>query len=189
MRIETRELQRGDWNLVETLFGARGGCGGCWCMAWRSPLAGQAYKARQGDPNREDFQRLVRKGVAHGALAFHDETPVGWCSIGPRADFPALQRSRVLRTDWNEKTWSVTCFLVRKEHRGRGVGVALLREAIEVARRHGAQAIEGYPAKTNTQLPAAFVWTGTPSIFERAGFDRISARGARPIYRLALEKE
>lgn len=181
-----RELRRGDWPLIEELFGPRGGCGGCWCMAWRSTYAGAAYRERQGEPNREDFERLVTSGKAHGVLAFDGKKPVGWCSIGPRADFPALARSRVLKTEWDDATWSVTCFLVRREHRGRGVATAMLQKAIEVARKHGARTLEGYPAKINPNaaaLPAPFIWTGVPVLFERAGFERISAAGARPIYR------
>ena len=25
------------WRDLETLFGEKGACGGCWCMAWRVP--------------------------------------------------------------------------------------------------------------------------------------------------------
>jgi hypothetical protein len=34
-------------------------------------------------------------GKAPGILAYAGEVPVGWCSIGPRSDFSALERSRI----------------------------------------------------------------------------------------------
>lgn len=188
-KIVTRELTASDWAAIKELFGAKGACGGCWCMAWRSPYTGKAYKARQGETNRSDFRRLVTKGKAHGVLAFDGERPVGWCSVGPRADFPALERSRVLQTEWNERTWSVTCFFIVRAARGRGVGTALLREAAAVAKRHGAMRLEGYPVRIDPAkppLPGPFAWTGVPAMFEAAGFDRITEPPARPIYLLQL---
>ena len=187
MSLTTRELRATDWPVIEELFGENGACGGCWCMAWRSPYAGKAYKARQGARNRSDLQRLFRYGRVFGALAFDDRQPAGWCSIGPRSDFPALERSRVLQTEWDAKTWSVTCFFITRQHRGLGVGTALLKKAITIARRRGARELEGYPVRlTMTPLPAAFAWTGIPSMFEAAGFTLITAPPARPIYRLTL---
>ncbi|HSP17171.1 MAG TPA: GNAT family N-acetyltransferase [Thermoanaerobaculia bacterium] len=188
MKITTRELRRTDWDALEKLFGANGACGGCWCMAWRSPYAGKAYEERKGTKNRNDLRRRLRAGRVYGVLAFADSEPVGWCSIGPRAGFPKLQRSRALRTVWDEGTWSVTCFFVRRTHRGEGIGASLLREAIAVGRRHGARAIEGYPVRSDRDkpLPGPFVWTGLPSMFEAAGFALVTTPPARPIYELVL---
>lgn len=187
--ITTREIKPADWDALEELFGAKGACGGCWCMVWRSPYAGKAWRERLGEPNRRDLQSLLQSGALHAALAFDAEMPVGWCSVGPRADFPGLQRSRVLKTEWDERTWSVTCFVVKRTHRGRGVSGALLREAIRIAKKRGAKVIEGYPAKVNPEkpkLPAVFAWTGVPAIFEGAGFTCITPPDARPIYRLEV---
>jgi len=157
-------------------------------MAWRSQFAGKVYKERQGAQNRSDFHRLIVAGRVHGALALERDVPVGWCSVGPRADFPALRRSRVLRTEWDESTWSVTCFFIPRRERGRGIGRALLSESVAVAKRHGASRLEGYPVRVGPgkTLPGPFVWTGLPSMFEAAGFTLITPPDARPIYELAL---
>lgn len=185
MKITTRELQPDDWPILEELFGPRGACGGCWCMAWRSEERGQKYREQLGEPNRKAFRKLVKSGVAHGALAFDGDTPVGWCSIGPRADFPKLQRSRVLQTEWGEHTWSITCFYIKSAYRSRGIGTLLGEEALRIAARHGATIVEGYPAvpyDKSKPMPAAFAWTGVPALFERLGFLRLP-RAGRPIYR------
>ena len=189
MAIVTKELTESHWPAIEALFGGNGACGGCWCMAWRSPYSGKAYEERKGENNRADFRRLVTKGRAHGVLAFDGKGPVGWCSVGPRADFPALERSRVLQTEWDAGTWSVTCFFIRRTHRGCGVGTALLKKAIAVAKRHGAARLEGYPVRINPEkppLPGPFAWTGVPSMFEAAGFTLITEPPARPIYTLQV---
>lgn len=185
MKISTRELRKDDWPIIEELFGPRGACGGCWCMAWRSEERGQSYRAQLGEPNRKAFRKLVESGAAHGALAFDGDTPVGWCSVGPRSTFPKLQRSRVLQTEWDEHTWSITCFYIRSKYRGHGVGTRLGREATRVAARHGAKIVEAYPAvpyDESKPMPAAFAWTGVPALFERLRFTKLPRTG-RPIYR------
>jgi len=182
--VQVRALRRSDWARLEALFGPRGACAGCWCMAWRLDRA--AWEAGRGAGNRRAFRRLVEAGRAQGVLALEAGRAVAWCSVGPRADFTALVRKRSLATDWDAGTWSVTCFFVAKEWRGRGLGVRLLREALRVARRHGATRVEGYPTalpKDGGRLPPVFAWTGLPGPFERAGFAALARTpGRRPIY-------
>jgi GNAT superfamily N-acetyltransferase len=154
-------------------------------MAWRRP--GREWEEHRGASNRRALERLVRGERAPGLLAFaRGAAPVaiGWCSVAPRADFHALETKRSLATDWDERTWSVTCFFVRKEWRGKGVGEALLAGAVRFARARGARRLEGYPAvPTQGTLPSAFAWTGLPAMFERTGFERLAETpGKRPIF-------
>jgi predicted GNAT family acetyltransferase len=184
-QIRVRPLRRNDFGVIETLFGARGACGGCWCMVWRSEFGGKRWRESLGEPNRLAFERLVSSGSVHGVLAFDGKEPVGWCSIGPRGDFPGLARSRVLQTDWSETTWSVTCFFIPTRHRGKGVATAMLEAAVELAKTRGATAIEGYPQKmlaSGAPLPGPFAWTGVPALFEHCGFERANPGEGRPIY-------
>lgn len=186
--IRVRELAPADWPLLEALFGERGACGGCWCMAWR--LRSKDWEARKGARNKAALRRLVREGRAQGCLAFDSEELVGWCSVGPRADFLRLTAMRSLATGAGEGCWAVTCFFVPRHQRGAGVASALLDGAIRLARTRGAAALEGYPAvpyeAMGRRLPGAFAWTGLPQMFERACFARVDAPGRRPVYRLTL---
>lgn len=185
-RITARALRPDDWPALAELFGARGACGGCWCLAWRLPR--RQFEAQKGEANRRALQRLVASGEATGCLAFADGELVGWCSIGPRATFAALATKPSLRTEWDARTWSVTCFFIRKDWRGRGVSSRLLAAAVDLARAHGATRVEGYPVVPSpgfggNKMPAAFAWTGLPQTFERAGFRRLDDTPAtRPIY-------
>lgn len=174
------------WADFERLFGARGACGGCWCMYWRR--ARKAFVAGKGAGNRAAMKALVKKGVVPGLLAYAGDAPIGWCSIAPREAFPALARSRVLKAVDDKPVWSVSCLFVAKSHRGLGVSVELLRAAARFAAERGGTIVEGYPVEPRTdRMPDAFAWTGLPSAFRRAGF-REHHRGSptRPIMRLPV---
>ena len=170
--ITTRPLTRDDWPVIEALFGANGACGGCWCMWWRVPMGGKAWDAAKGAPNRVAFRGLVESGRASGVLAFDGERAVGWCAVGPRADFPRLDRSKALARAWSADTWSINCLYVPARERGRGVATALVEAAVALASERGAREIEAYPhvVAPGSRQAGAFVWTGVPALYERLGF-------------------
>lgn len=192
-KLRTRALTADDWPVIERLFGSNGACGGCWCMSWRVPRGGKLWEEQKGEPNRRNFRKLVRDGRVFGALAFCGDDPVGWCCVGPRADFPRLERTKALSTEWNVHTWSVTCFYIPARWRHKGIATKLLDEAVAVASANGAGEIEGYPVVSkqaaNKDIPAAFAWTGVPPVFERNGFVQINVESeGRPIYRRGFRR-
>lgn len=172
--LTTRPLRRDDWPTLERLFGARGACGGCWCMYWRL-AKGERWDDVKGPPARGRFRALVERGDAHGVLAFVDETPVGWASVDRRTDYEKLDRAPSLACDDADQVWSVPCFFIHREHRGQGVASALLGAAEDLVRALGGRLLEGYPAQPTSaaKLPAAFAWTGVPALFEKHGFVRV----------------
>jgi GNAT superfamily N-acetyltransferase len=134
------------------------------------------------------MRSLVEGGEMPGLLAYAAGEPVGWCSVAPRASFPGLGRSRVLKAADDTPLWSVSCLFVAKGHRGRGVSVELLKAAGRYVAGRGGSVIEGYPVEPRTDpMPAAFAWTGLASAFLAAGF-REHRRGSptRPIMRLVV---
>jgi len=170
------------WTDLETLFGANGACGGCWCMAWRLPHA--QWRQQKGEKNRRALKRIVRAGRVPGLLAYAEGEPVGWCCIGPREDFPALARSKVLAPVDDEPVWSIVCLFIARPFRRQGVSVQLLKAAADHAREQGARIVEGYPQEPGRILPAPFVWTGLASAFRKAGFREVLRRSPkRPIMR------
>lgn len=178
-RLTIRELTPTLWPAMETLFGERGACGGCWCMYWRL-AKGERWDDLKGARARARMKSLVRKGEALGALAFAGEEPVGWCAFGRRSDFVRLERARTLACDDAERVWSIPCFFVKAGWREKGVATALLQHAVRTLRGRGAKIIEGYPVKLKRgqRLPNAFAWTGTLAMFEEAGFRRADANDA-----------
>lgn len=119
---------------------------------------------------------------------------VGWVSLAPRGDFERLVSSRVLAPIDEKPVWSIVCFVVGRRSRGRGIAAAMLDAAIAYARDHGATHLEAYPLELpeGGRVPSANAFTGTLTMFERAGFSVVARRQAnsttrpRPIVRLAL---
>lgn len=185
-KIEIAPLDAGTWADFEKLMGPKGGYGGCWCMLWRKTKA--EHDRDSGETNRAGMKSLVESGQPPGLLARIGGEPAGWISIAPRSAFVRLESSRVLQPVDAQPVWSVSCFLIAKEHRRKGVAEALLRAACDFVREQGGEVLEGYPIAPNkTPYPAAYAWTGFAEVFERAGFEEIARRSdTRPIMRRAV---
>lgn len=183
--MEFHPLTRERWPDLETLFGPRGACAGCWDMWWR--LKRSDFERMKGDGNKEAFQALVAAGTVPGILAYMEQRPAGWCAIEPREHYPALQRSHSLKPIDDRPVWSVTCFFVARPFRRQGLAVDLLRAATVYAFREGAQIVEGYPVEPKSGImPDAFAWHGTAATFRHAGFVEV----ARPSpTRLIMRRE
>jgi GNAT superfamily N-acetyltransferase len=171
MRITTKELVPELWPQVDALFGKSGACGGCWCQWWRIEK-GERWDDVKGALAKRRLRKGILSGGVLGVLAFDGEVPVGWCTFGPRDSFPRLNRSRTLKCDDSARVWCVPCFFVARHHRGKGVAKAMLAHALRAMKKKHAAVAEGYPVKPNKdgRYIAAFSWTGTESLFEKAGF-------------------
>ena len=164
---------------LEDLFTDRATRVGCWCMYWR---IGNAYRQRPSEANRRDFRAIVKAGPPPGLLAFDGELAVGWCQLTPRADLPWLDRTWRLRRVDEAPVWSLSCFYIRKGYRRRGITAALIKAAIQAARRAGAPALEAYPL--DGELSPSATGTGYLAPFLRAGFAVVARRSPeKPIVR------
>ena len=184
-RLVVKPVTPARWTDLETLFGPRGACAGCWCMWWRLPRA--EWNAGREGGNRRALRRLVVSGGVPGLLAYAGGEPVGWCAIAPRREYPRLARSRTLAPVDDRPVWSVTCFFVRRGWRGRGITRALVGAAVEHVRRRGGRMVEAYPVDPRSATAAAWLYTGLASTFRRAGFREVARRSpTRPIVRKAV---
>jgi GNAT superfamily N-acetyltransferase len=168
---------------MEVVFGERGVARNCFCMYWRRPDGGY------GDDrdNKERFAERASIGRPPGLIGYLPaDVPVGWVQVGPRQEFPTLDRSRLLRRPDGVDVWSINCFVVRAGHRKRGVGAGLLAAAIDYARHEGASVIEAYPVD-GPRSSSVDYYTGTLSMFEQHGFVELIRRNeTRPIVRLTV---
>ena len=179
-------LKRNLWTDLEELFGSRGACGGCWCMYWK--LRGKDYTENSGDPARQIQKSIVDSKIVPGLLAYSEGYPIGWVAVEPRSEYPKLAHSRILKPVDDQEVWSVTCFFVEKKHRRKGITVELLKAAIEHVTNHGGKIVEGYPVAVNQVAPGPFIFTGTASAFEQAGFKEVARNSpTRPIYRFVIK--
>jgi GNAT superfamily N-acetyltransferase len=75
--------------------------------------------------------------------------PVGWVAAEPRTEYPRLLglptvwRGRPGEDKQDDSVWSVTCFVVRRGYRRRGLTYALAAAAVGYARENGARDLEG----------------------------------------------
>jgi GNAT superfamily N-acetyltransferase len=184
-----RPLTENEWPALEALFGKSGACAGCWCMYWRLGRGEwEGPQRERGARNKRKFRRLVEKGPPPGLLAFDGDTAVGWVAIEPRAAFPKLERSRFLRAVDDESVWSMPCFYIKSDHRGRGVMRALVEAASHYAAEAGARLVEAYPVDTEKRMSAPSAYTGVATTFRKAGFKTVARRAKhRPIVRKVLK--
>jgi len=180
MRFSIKPLSAPTWNALAELFREGGDPRWCWCQHWR--LRSKDMASAKVPGLRERLHAQALSSQPPGLVAFDGDRAVGWVSLGPRADFERIVRSRVIPTIDDRPVWSIVCFAVSESARGRGVARALLDAAIDHARKRGADALEAYPVATDADEPihpdAAF--TGMLPMFERAGFRIVAARASDP---------
>jgi len=178
------ELRPSLWPAIERLFGPNGACGGCWCMWWRAESR-KVWNQIRGAEAKKTFKSLVKNGVAHGILAFVADEPVGWCSFGPRRDFPSLERVRAYKHNDTKDVWSITCFFIHRKWRRKGLARGLLRAALEAMQKRGVKTVEAYPSTTTKdgrRLSSGLAWTGPVKIYEETGFKTVQT--TNPLKRL-----
>ena len=162
------------WPALEQLFGERGAYAGCWCMFWR--MERSAFKQQKGAGTKACLKEMLDAGQVPGMLAYVEGEPAGWCALGPREDFYALDRSRILKRVDAAPVWSIACFFVAKPYRQHGLMEHLLRTSVAYAGAHGARIVEGYPIDLEAPLLAGQRLTsyggfmGIASVFRKVGF-------------------
>lgn len=175
--FQARPLTPETWSDLETLFEVRGGSivRGCWCMYYRRSGT-VSVSAAAGPDNKRELCDLVEGGVVPGLVGYVDGAAAGWISLGPREDYAKLQRSRIMKPVDDREVWSVVCTFVAKPYRGQGVQHRLLEAAIRYAREQGVRTLEAYPVDKPERSHDDFMFFGSRSLYERAGFTEIVRR-------------
>lgn len=167
------------WGDLETLAGRSGSTvlRSCWCMFYRT-TGDFGLTVASGPEHRGWLRDVVDDGVSPGLVGYLDGQPAGWISLGPRADFPRLEGSRITRSVDETPVWSVVCSFVGKDFRGQGVQRRLVAAAVDFARNHGVRTLEAYPVDKPARGDNGAMWWGSRSLYERAGFREVERRSA-----------
>lgn len=172
------------WEDLVAIFGAADYPSRCRCQRfkvltwiWRDSTQGQRTAALRaqtacGHPDA---------AATSGLVAYVDEEPAGWVAVEPRTAYPKLRTSRVPWSGRGEdkdddNVWAVTCFVVRKGYRGRGLTYHLAEATIDFARDRGARALEAYPMITEPgkEITWGELHVGARQVFADAGFEEVS---------------
>lgn len=163
----------------------------CWCVYFR--FRGRDWSNATAAENRAAMEGFAERDLAPGLIAYRDERPVGWVSLGPREDYDRLTASKILAPVDDTPVWSIVCFVVSRTARGQGVAASLLQAGIDFARANGATMLEAYPVDPGDgRVAAANAFGGPLRMFERAGFTVVERRQwnattpVRAIVRLAI---
>ena len=180
------------WADVERALTGGGDGGYCWCQWFLLPR--KEFDAT----NRDEHRDLLRSEVATvrpspGLVGYLDDEVAGWVRVGPRVAQGRLTATRPVRAGSPEPldapdVWAISCLVVRREARGRGVARELVAGAVGHAAAHGARVVEAYPwdpARRRSTGPNA-LFVGTTGMFAANGF-RVTARPTEARVVMTLE--
>ena len=179
------------WADLSAIFGTVGHPGRCNCQRFKT----RGWFWGQGTP--EDRQDRLREQAncddpeatsTTGLVAYLGGEPVGWVAVEPRTEYPRLLG---LPTVWRGRhedkadngVWSVTCFVVRKGYRKRGITYALAAATVGYARANGASALEAYAMRTQPgkEITWGELHVGAVQAFAEAGFSEVSSPSVRRV--------
>ena len=171
-----RAVEATTWPDFERLFSSRGAPHYCWCQVFRS-TPGTARQADRTESKAAMCER-IHQGMQVGVLAYADDVPIGWCSIGRRPTFPRLRTTTVggAADPDDPSVWSLTCFFVPRRLRGRGLASRLLQAAVDHAHTQGATAVEAYPVDPDSP---SYRFGGFRPMLRAAGFSEVGRLGKR----------
>jgi GNAT superfamily N-acetyltransferase len=162
----------------------------CWCLSHR--VDSRTNRSLAGRERGEYVRRLCRRRVPPGVLAYDDGEVAGWAGVAPRADLPVARSTRIDPVD-DLPVWNIFCVRVQSGFRGRSISHDLVAGAVDLAREHGAPAVEAIPVdNAGAQVDLTMAFVGTRALFEAAGFTEVadtrsvSAGFPRVVMRLPL---
>ena len=122
----------------------------------------------------------MRDRAGPRGAGYVDDEVAGWCSIAPRSSYRRLLNSRTIPILDDADAWPAVCFVVRTGFRKHGLMHRLLAGAVQHARSHGADVVEGYPVESGgSRVDVTSGYVGSVELFEAAGFERASATTGR----------
>jgi len=186
---------RATWADLTAIFGPADS-GRCNCQRfktrgwfWDQATDSQRRERLREQANCDDPDATSTTGLVAYLTGDGDSpagVPVGWVAVEPRTEYPRLMG---LPTVWrgrhedkqDDGVWSVTCFVVRKGYRRRGISYALAAATVDYARENGARALEGYAMRTQPgkEITWGELHVGAVQVFADAGFTEVSSPSVR----------
>ncbi|HTZ92425.1 MAG TPA: GNAT family N-acetyltransferase [Streptosporangiaceae bacterium] len=175
-----KPLGPGTWDAFAQLAGRHNGVwNGCWCTWFHASPAERGGPERTAETNRTLKQQLVSSGRAHAALVFDGDAAVAWCEYGSPQELPNIYHRKEYEAELDRlPDFRLTCFFVARNYRRQGLAELALQGALQLIAEAGGGVVEAYPQDTSGQkVSASFLYNGTRSLFEKAGFSYERAKG------------
>ena len=178
-----RSLGPGTWSAFAALAEKHNGVwGGCWCTWFHRGVARDFAKDPRGaDGSRDWKESLVREGRSHAALVFDGDAAVAWCQYGSPEELPHIYYRKEYEAGLDRlPTYRLTCLFVDRDYRRRGVAAVAVEGALDLIAKAGGGLVETYPQDTRgKKTSSSFLFNGTRTMFERAGFTYERPVGAK----------
>ncbi|MDR2997513.1 MAG: GNAT family N-acetyltransferase [Microbacterium sp.] len=174
--ITTERATAERWDDVQRSLTGGGDGASCQCI-WPM-LRNKDWNATNVDQRREMLHDEIVDGPPPGIVAYVDGEAAGWIRVGPRTRQVRLVNTKIIVGATSEpldddSVWAVSCFVVRREHRAKGVNTALLDAAVAYAEESGARILEAYPVDTGGEKGRSNdLFHGVLTTFLSAGFQR-----------------
>lgn len=156
--------------------------GACYCQRFKR----MEWVFRSSDEVRaEDLRTSSRCGdpsatSTTGLLLYVGDEPAAFAAVEPRSSYPGLAKARVPWAGRDEDrddptVWAVTCLVVRRGFRKRGLTYVLAEACVDHARSHGARTLEAYPLDTEgRQVVDNELYVGAHQVFAELGFSEVT---------------
>ncbi len=169
----TKELSKGTWRDFAKLFSQGNGWDHCQCIHFHRPCALPRNQWLRSRAERSVRNRREKR----------------------REELPRIDNSRNYRGfapgQGSINLWRITCFVVDRKHRRRGVAAVALQAALESIKKKGGGLVEAYPLidwdkprrseiQRRGHAPSFGNMSthGTVSMFEKQGFETVAPFGS-----------
>jgi GNAT superfamily N-acetyltransferase len=178
---------------LKAVFGTRDYSSRCNCQRfktrgwfWEQATDQQRWASLRDQANCGDPAATSTTGLV-AFLKDQAATPVGWVAVEPRTEYPRLLglptvwKGRPDEDKQDDSVWAVTCLVVRKGYRRRGITYALAAAAVGYARANGARALEAYAMLTQPgrEITWGELHVGARQVFAEAGLTEVSRPSVR----------
>lgn len=159
--ISFRPVNKTNWKDLENLFESKGAPHNCWCMVWRNMEDGKNRSNKKD--KKSSLKSYIESELPVGILCYENDSPIAWCSIAPRESYRELGGVKSITN-----VWSLVCFFIKREYRGKGLINKLIRQAELHSKKNGAKYLEVYPVAKDSP---SYRFMGFKDIFEELGYE------------------
>lgn len=173
--METRWLNENDQKIFKDLFVEANGVETCFCTAWYAK-SWDEWDSSNTIANFNNRNILFQQHIYDGVITIEKGCVIGWCQVLNRNVSSLLCG---MYGTGEENGAALTCFFVIPRCRRKGVGKALLEEALAVLKSRKYFYVHAFPIR-NVDSPEAS-WTGPEKLFLSMGFKVLDDNRDLPI--------